>query len=47
MALAENLQRKLGTKVKITGKAKKGKIEIHYYSLKELERIVSFLKKKK
>lgn len=37
--LAEDLQRRLGTKVKIVGKSTKGKIEIHYFSLKDLERI--------
>ena len=47
IALAEELQRKLGTKIKITGKVSKGKIEIHYFSLKELERISAFLKGKK
>ncbi|MBN1621131.1 MAG: ParB/RepB/Spo0J family partition protein [Endomicrobiales bacterium] len=45
--LAEEIQRFLGTKVKISGKPKKGKIEIHYYSLKDLERISSLLKNKK
>ncbi|HBU70422.1 MAG TPA: hypothetical protein DEE98_08605 [Elusimicrobia bacterium] len=45
--LAEELQRKFGTKVKIAGSPKKGKIEIHYYSLKELERIAAMLKTKK
>jgi ParB family transcriptional regulator, chromosome partitioning protein len=46
-ALCEELQRKFGTKVKIAGSAKKGKIEFHYFSLKELERISSLLKGKK
>lgn len=45
--LAEELQRRFGTKVTISGKPKKGKIEIHYYSLKELERISAYLKGKK
>lgn len=45
--LAEEFQRKLGTKVKITGKPSKGKIEIHYFSLKELERIAELLRSKK
>jgi ParB family chromosome partitioning protein len=44
--LSEELQRRLGTKVKISGRPSKGKIEIHYYSLKELERISAFLKGK-
>jgi ParB family chromosome partitioning protein len=46
LALAEELQRRFGTKVRIVGKPKKGRIEFHYYSLKELERIVQLLKKK-
>jgi ParB family chromosome partitioning protein len=37
--LKEELQRKLGTKAAISGTSKKGKIEIYYYSLEELERI--------
>jgi ParB family chromosome partitioning protein len=37
--LAEELQRSLGTKVLVFGKPKKGKIEIHYFSLEELERL--------
>jgi len=45
--LSEELQRKLGAKVKISGRPSKGKIEIHYYSLKELERISAMLKAKK
>jgi ParB family chromosome partitioning protein len=42
--LAEELQRRMGTKVKIAGKSTKGKIEIHYFSLKDLERISDGLK---
>jgi len=45
--LAEELQRKFGTKVKISGNSSKGRIEIHYFSLKELERISAALKAKK
>ncbi len=45
--LGEEFQRKFGTKVKIVGKPSKGRIEIHYFSLKELERIVASLKGKK
>jgi ParB family chromosome partitioning protein len=37
--LAEELQRKFGTKVNITGSSKKGKIEISYYNLDDLERL--------
>jgi ParB family chromosome partitioning protein len=41
-ALIEGLQRWLGTKVRLTHRAKtgKGKVEIEYYSAKDLERIV-------
>ncbi len=42
--LAEELQRRLGTKVKIVGKAKRGRIEIQYFSLEDLERIAAFFK---
>jgi ParB family chromosome partitioning protein len=42
--LKEELQRKFGSKVNITGSSKKGKIEIHYYSLADLERIINELK---
>jgi len=42
--LKENLQRKFGSKVNITGNSKKGKIEIYYYSLVDLERIINELK---
>ncbi|MCK9583013.1 MAG: ParB/RepB/Spo0J family partition protein [Endomicrobiales bacterium] len=45
--LCEELQRRLGTKVKIKGKANKGKIEIHYFTLSDLERIAGILKAKK
>ena len=41
--LAEELQRKLGTKVQISGSSKKGKIGVSYYSLEELERITKIL----
>ena len=37
--LQEEIQRKLGTKANISGTSKKGKIEIYYYSLEDLERI--------
>ena len=45
--LSEDLQHRLGTKIKVKGNAKKGKIVIYYYSLKELDRISSLLKSKK
>jgi ParB family chromosome partitioning protein len=44
--LSEELQRRIGTKIKISGRPSKGKIEIYYYSLKELERISAILKGK-
>lgn len=45
--LSEELQRRLGTKVRIAGRPAKGRIEIHYFSLKELERIAGILKNKR
>jgi ParB family transcriptional regulator, chromosome partitioning protein len=39
-ALQDILRRRLGTKVLVVPKGKKGKIEIEYYSNEELERIV-------
>jgi ParB family chromosome partitioning protein len=42
--LKESLQIKFGSKVNITGNSKKGKIEIYYYSLVDLERIINELK---
>ncbi len=44
-ALVEELQRALGTKVKIVGKRKRGKIEIEYYSPEELDRIIELLRR--
>jgi ParB family chromosome partitioning protein len=42
--LEEELRRKLGTQVKVLPRsAKKGKIEIEYYSLEDLDRILSLL----
>jgi ParB family chromosome partitioning protein len=41
--LKEEIQRKLSTKVNISGTVKKGKIEIYYYSLEDLERITKEL----
>lgn len=45
--LSEDLQRRFGTKVRISGKPSKGRIEIHFFTLKDLERIVSILRAKK
>jgi ParB family chromosome partitioning protein len=42
--LEDELKRKLGTQVKVSPKsASKGKIEIDYYSLEDLDRIISIL----
>lgn len=43
--IQENLQKMLGTKVIISKGAKKGKIEIEYYSDEELERILQHIQK--
>jgi ParB family chromosome partitioning protein len=42
--LKEEIQRKFGTKANVVGNSKKGKIELYYYSLADLERIVKELK---
>jgi ParB family chromosome partitioning protein len=44
-SLEEDLQRALGTKVRILAKNKKGKIVVEYYSLEDLDRILGILKK--
>jgi ParB family chromosome partitioning protein len=44
-SLEEDLQRSLGTKVRVLSKNKKGKIVIEYYSLEDLDRIIGILKK--
>jgi ParB family chromosome partitioning protein len=43
--LMEELQRVLGTKVRIVGNRKRGKIEIEFYSLDELNRILELLRR--
>jgi ParB family chromosome partitioning protein len=43
--LVEELQRALGTKVRIVGKGKRGKIEIDFFSPDELDRIIELLRK--
>jgi ParB family chromosome partitioning protein len=43
--LVEELQRALGTKVRILGQGRRGKIEIEYYSPEELDRIVEWLRR--
>lgn len=45
--IQENLQKLLGTKVVISKNAKKGKIEIEYYSDEELSRIIQCIKPNK
>lgn len=40
--IAERLQQKLGTKVSIQGKGKKGRIYIDYYGLDDLDRLIAF-----
>jgi ParB family chromosome partitioning protein len=44
-ALIEELQRALGTKVRIVGKRKRGKIEIDFFSPDELDRIIELLRR--
>lgn len=41
--IEKNIEGILGTKVKISGKKNKGKIQIDYYSAKDLERIVKII----
>ncbi|MDI6757707.1 MAG: ParB/RepB/Spo0J family partition protein [Endomicrobiia bacterium] len=43
--LENTLEQIYGTKVRIQGNSKKGKITIHYYSLEDLERMSRMLKK--
>lgn len=45
-SLQDSLKRHLGTKVSITHKGKRGKIEIEYYSPEDLERIVEAILEK-
>ncbi len=42
IAIEEDIQRKLGTQVKICQGKKKGRIEIEYYTKEDLERILEF-----
>jgi ParB family chromosome partitioning protein len=44
-AIVEELQRILGTKVRIVGKPKRGRIEIEFYSQDELDRIIDLLRR--
>jgi ParB family transcriptional regulator, chromosome partitioning protein len=43
--IAERLQQKLGTKVSIQGKGKKGRMTIDYYSLDDLDRLIALFEK--
>ena len=43
-AVEEELRRLIGTKVNIRGDEKKGRIEIEYYSLEELNRLIDLLR---
>jgi len=43
MDIMDNLKRCLGTKVNISGKAERGKIEIEYYSSEEFDRLIGIL----
>jgi ParB family chromosome partitioning protein len=45
VALEEELQRALGTKVRVMSQRKRGKIVIEYYSLDDLDRIIRLIKK--
>lgn len=42
-ALEERLQHRLGTKVKIRHKTKRGSIEIEYFSLEDLDRVLNLM----
>ncbi len=44
-SLEEDLQRVLGTKVRVLAQNKKGKIVIEYYSFEDLDRIIGIIKK--
>lgn len=41
--IAQRLQERLGTKVAVQGKGKKGRISIDYYSLDDLDRLIALL----
>ena len=45
IALEEDLQRTLGTKVRLMPQKKRGKLVIEYYSLDDLDRIIQLIKK--
>lgn len=43
--ISKNLEQYLGTKVKLSGTSKKGKIEIEYYGNEDLERLLELIKR--
>jgi len=45
IALEEDLQKTLGTKVRVLPQKKRGKITIEYYSLDDLDRIIKLIKR--
>jgi ParB family chromosome partitioning protein len=45
ISLEEELQKTLGTKVRILSQKKRGKIEIEYYSSSDLDRIIQLIRK--
>ena len=45
IALEEDLQKRLGTKVRIVSQKKRGKIIIEYYSIDDLDRIIEIIRK--
>ncbi len=44
--ISKSLEQYLGTKVKLSGSAKKGKIEIEYYGNRDLERLLELIKRR-
>lgn len=45
IALEDSLQKTLGTKVEIVSRKKRGKVVIEYYTLDDLDRIISIIRK--
>ncbi len=45
IALEEDLQKTLGTKVRVDASKKRGKIVIEYYSLEDLQRVIQLIRK--
>ncbi len=44
--ISKSLEQYLGTKVKLSGSSKKGKIEIEYYGNRDLERLLELIKRR-